>query len=192
MKAWAVVFSLVPGLGHIVLGRCVRGLLLFFLFTTFLNGLLLWPAISGESYARKSQAGFLAAAGLLWLYAVLDAFRIAYWRKRRSLRKRKLQHLRTGLGHYLRDEWDLAREEFRQILRKDRDDPDAHFHLGMVYKAEGRWRAARRHLRRSVYVDELGKWRHEVAEELEDMKRLKAEKNGRPQSPDGGAQPEAG
>ena len=74
MRLRTALLSLIPGAAHVDLGRTGRGILIFFLFALFLNGVLIAPAISPAAGLRAGCA--MAAAGL-WIAALWDAMRSA-------------------------------------------------------------------------------------------------------------------
>ncbi|MBI3096839.1 MAG: hypothetical protein HYY93_01130 [Planctomycetes bacterium] len=173
-KAICTVLALIPGLGHIAIGRCFRGVLLFFGFTFFVNGFIIAPFLwHGDGFGRDISVALACAGSVYWLYATLDFFRIAYWRGLQSVRDSKRRLFLDALTHYLRNDLAAARRELRSILRLDSDDADAYFHLAMTYKAMGaRWRA-RRCLALCRTKDANGKWLHQIREELTDLRRRK-------------------
>lgn len=170
-KAICTVLALIPGLGHIAIGRCFRGVLLFFGFTFFVNGFIIAPVLWHDGFGRDISVALACAGSIYWLYATLDFFRIAYWRGLQSVRDSKRRLFLDALTHYLRNDLAAARRELRTILRLDSDDADAYFHLAMTYKAMGaRWRA-RRCFALCRTKDSHGKWSHQIRDELVDLKR---------------------
>ncbi|MBI5368890.1 MAG: tetratricopeptide repeat protein [Planctomycetes bacterium] len=170
MKILAILLSVLPGLGHILLGRCVRGLVLFTAFAFFANAWGVAPYVWPAGDEPVSRPGLLAAAAVIWLYTMLDAMRIVYWRERASLARRKKNLFHDALVDYMKGDLRAARRVLRRVLRLDRDDPNAHFLLGIVYQGEGkRWRA-RRALKRSLVLDESRRWAWEVSRALEELK----------------------
>ncbi|MBI2924023.1 MAG: hypothetical protein HYY18_23445 [Planctomycetes bacterium] len=167
-KLAALTGFAIPGAGHVFLGRCCRGLVLFFWFAFFLNGSAVAPVFESLG-ARIDPRGFLAAAGLIWLYSVLDLLRILIWRNRKALEEKKRERFLSAFSFYLKGEYGRARAKLRNVLGMDRDDPDAHFHIAMTYKREGMKRLARRHFRRALSVDPFRKWGEEVKRELRDV-----------------------
>ncbi|NUN48698.1 MAG: hypothetical protein HUU15_07705 [Candidatus Brocadiae bacterium] len=156
-----------PGAGHIVLGRPGRGLWMFFWVAFFANAALIAPVFDLWG-ASVDARGCLVAAGIVWLYAALDLLRLLFWRHRRKLEEVKREKLLSAFGFYLRGEYGRARARLKQILRMDRDDPDAHFHMALTYKREGMPRLAKRHFRLALSLDPGRKWEEEVRKELAD------------------------
>jgi len=110
--------------------------------------------------------GIVAAAGVIWFYSVLDLLRILIWRRRRALEEAKREKFLSAFGLYLKGEYARARAKLRIVLRMDRDDPDAHFHIAMTYKREGLPRLAKKYFRRALSLDPWRKWAEDVKREL--------------------------
>jgi tetratricopeptide (TPR) repeat protein len=166
-KLLSLAGFVVPGAGHVFLGRAPRGIFLFFWFLFFVNAWLVAPVLSAWALSPDPK-GMLAAAGVIWLYAVLDLLRILIWRNRKALDDAKRERFLGAFGLYLRGEYARARQKLKGVLRMDRDDPDAMFHIAMTYKREGIPRLAKRYFRRSLRVDPWRKWEDEVRRELAD------------------------
>lgn len=166
LRLLSIPFGVVPGWGHIVLGKALRGFLFFFFFALFANFALLsfvaWPALATGYVAP----GCGAAAGILWLTAAADLWRLAIWRHRAALRSLKDEALRDGLTRFLAGDLAGARAAYRRLVFLDREDPDGHFHLGNVAAAEGKWIEARRHWKTCLSVDIAQKWSEEARAEL--------------------------
>lgn len=172
-KAVATLMAVIPGWGHIVLGRCFRGVLLFFGFTVLANGVFIAPHLWTDGFGRDIAVALACAGTVYWLYAALDFIRIAFWRQLQSVRESKKRLFRDALTHYLRNDLSACRRELRTILRLDVDDADAYFHLGMCYKAMGaRWRA-RRCFALCRAKDPDGKWAYQIREEIVDLRRMR-------------------
>ena len=164
-KVAACLGFLVPGIGHVMLGRIGRGLWFFVWFAFFANATAISP-ILGTLGTRVDPRGCAVAAGVIWLYSTLDLLRILVWRRRKALDERKRERFLSAFGYYLRGEYPRARIKLRSVLKLDRDDPDAHFHIGMTYKREGMPRLAKRHFRKALVLDPWRKWETDVAREL--------------------------
>lgn len=166
LRGLSLLFGVVPGWGHVVLGKAARGYVLFFFFALFANFALLsfvaWPG-----YARGYIApGCGAAAALVWIYAAGDLWRLAVWRHRDALRPLKDEALREGMTRFIAGDLEGARQAYLRIVRLDREDPDGHFHLGTIAAAGGDWREARRLFKECLAVDAGRKWAEEARAEL--------------------------
>ena len=168
-----VVSAVIPGLGHVAAGRTAKGLFLFFLFGFAVDGYFYSQALSilpaGVAPVSPGLVRTLALAGgaVLWLYAVVDATAIA--RRLRRIESRADEatgHLRKGLVAYLRDDLAAAAHALHAALRINGRDPDALYHLGVVYAAAGHRRKARRALQRCIRFDDNGKWDTEAHDHL--------------------------
>lgn len=166
LRTLSLPFGLIPGWGHIVLGKASRGYLLFFFFALFANFALLsflaWPALA-KAYVAP---GCGTAAAIVWAYAAADLFRLAVWRHRPSLRPAKDELLREGMTRFLAGDLAAARAAYRRLVLLDREDPDGHFHLGTIAAAGGDWREARRLFKECLAVDAGRKWAEEARAEL--------------------------
>lgn len=166
LRLLALPFGVVPGWGHIVLGKALRGYLFFFFFALFANFALLsfvaWPSLATGYVAP----GCGAAAAIVWLFAFTDLWRLAVWRHRPALRALKDEALREGLAKFLAGDLAGARAAYARLVRLDREDPDGHFHLGTVAAAEGKRREARAHWKECLAVDATKKWADEARAEL--------------------------
>lgn len=166
LRGLSLPFGVVPGWGHVVLGKAARGYVLFFFFALFANFALLsflaWPALA-RGYVAP---GCGAAAALVWLYAAGDLWRLAIWRHRAVLRPQKDEALREGLTRYLAGDLAGARQAYMRIVRLDREDPDGHFHLGTIAAAEGDRREARSRFKECLAVDAGRKWAEEARAEM--------------------------
>ncbi len=166
LRLLSIPFGVVPGWGHIVLGKALRGYLFFLFFALFANFAVLsfvaWPALATGYVAP----GCGAAAALVWLLAFADLWRLAVWRHRAALRPLKDEALREGLTKFLAGDLLAARAAYRRLVLLDREDPDGHFHLGTVAAAEGKWVEAWRHWKTCLAVDVARKWADEVHTEM--------------------------
>ena len=166
--------AVLPGIGHIAAGRSIKGIVLFFLFGFAVDGFLYGQALTilppthhpvSPSLVRGIALGL---GGLLWLYAVIDT--TAFARRQRRVESRADEatgHIRDGLIAYLRDDLRAAARAFHAALRINGRDPDALYHLGVVYAAAGHARKARRALRRCIRFDDGGKWDNKAHDHLE-------------------------
>lgn len=168
----ALGLAVVPGLGHLYLGRRGRGLFVLALFAVAANGVHL--AATLESYADIRTYGlclWIGAAVSVWLYSIAH---VAYLSRRFESRRRterKEYHFKRGLTQYLSGSFDAARGEFRTVLRLDPLDVDARFHLGMTHAALGRRRDAVKAFKRCLADDVTAKWRWEVKREIERLRQ---------------------
>ena len=169
-----LISAVVPGCGHIAAGRPARGLLLFFLFGFAIDGFLYSQAqsILPPDRTPLPPAAIhniaIAAGAALWLLAIADTAAIV--RRQRRIESRAAEAtdlIRQALVASLRKDWSAAAHALHAALRIDPHDPDALFHLGVVYAAAGHRRKARRALQRCVRCDHDGKWDSQAAEQLD-------------------------
>jgi hypothetical protein len=181
MRYAAVALSAVSGLGHILVGRCLRGVVLFFLFGFFLNCLVIAPFVM-EGSSGRVMTGALLAMIVVWMFSMWDIVRIVFLRHRSAIRERKRPLFQQALTNYVRGRHDEARAALLKILDLDHDDHDAHFQLGMVLASMGDAAGARRHYSMSLSLDDGQKWRWEVSREVT---ALRAEEAVTPQGGSG-------
>ena len=70
----SLLWTLVPGVGQIHVGRCGRGIALFTLFALLLNAYCLSPFLTADPVVRMA---LLALTVLAWLIAAVDYLRWA-------------------------------------------------------------------------------------------------------------------
>lgn len=173
MRIAANVFSIVPGLGHVVLGRCGRGVVLFFLFVFFLNLTQLAPYVVSEISVPRTARGSLVAAGLVWAYALMDIIHITYWRRRKAFLKKKRRLYSEVHGAYVGNRLDEARSLLKRLVRMDPEEPAGHFYLGIVYRDLGRYWRARIRFKQALWVDPKKAWKTNVQHQLAILKALR-------------------
>ncbi len=166
--------AVIPGMGHVAAGRTTRGLIVFFLFGFAVDGYLysqalrILPANVAPVEPGLMRTVSLAFAGALWLIALADTARLALRRRRIVSRADEATALiRNGLVAYLRDDLAAAAHALHAALRINDRDPDALYHLGVVYAASGHVRKARRALLRCIRFDDEGKWDVEAHDHLQ-------------------------
>lgn len=169
-RSIALALSLVPGWGHVYLGRERRGLALFTLtavlaFLSF-NLILVY---AGEYRMFLARAAAIAA-GLVWIAGIVEVWQWTAPRRLRETEERKAAFLRSGMVAYLRGELDGAEEDFRACLRLDVQDPEAILRLGVVAARRGQIRQARRLLRRAGLLDLDEKWHWEISREIQSLR----------------------
>jgi hypothetical protein len=155
-----------PGCGHVVAGRHLKGLFLFFLFGFAVDGVLYGQA---QALLRPDQpvpaiCTLALLLGIcLWAYALVDTVGLARRSRRMEANAPVTDaHVRRALVAYLADDLDTATTALRAALRMDPTDPDALFYLGVVLARGGRPRQARRLLHRCLRWDREGKWEAEA------------------------------
>ena len=81
-------------------------------------------------------------------------------------------------AEYLKGHWFEAETLLRRILRHCSRDADALLMLATLYRRTKRWDEARRQLDRLDRLDGSRKWRLEIAQERERLRKLAAGKTG--------------
>jgi len=172
--AIAIALSmLLPGIGHIAAGKALKGLLLFFLFGFAVDGWVysqaagVLPPEHTVLSIPSVRNGSLALGGLLWAFAVFDTTALALRRRRIAAKAEAADgHVRDALVARLRNDPQAALRALGAAQRINDQDPDALFHLGVVYAALGQRRKAHRALRRCIRYDHDGKWDSQAQRQL--------------------------
>jgi len=183
-KIWALVLSIIlPGLGQVLTGRHRRGVVLFFAYLVFLDlAFIILPCLWGEMLlARILSKGLFISALIIWCYNIIDILRIIWWRERRSLREKKKALFGEVINLYLQNNLMQARTKANEILRIDRDDPDAFFYLGLMAKKETKDNLAQKYWTQSLVLDETEKWRWEIDNLIRLSKKSSLPAAGRPE-----------
>jgi len=179
-RVFAVLLALVPGWGHVYLGRDFIGLTLFSL--SALLGFLVFNAylMMGGEYRMVVIRCGLALHLMVSLFSLLDVWRRTSPRRLNRIEEKMAGLLRDGMISYLRDELGEAENAFRTCLKLDNQEVEALVRLGVVLARKGFHRPARRILRRARSLDLEEKWNWEIERELQALR----EKPGAPSEPD--------
>lgn len=164
---------LLPGTGHIAIGKALKGLLIFFCFGFAVDG---WVYSQAASVLPPEHTflsvpalrrGSIALGALIWAFAAFDMARLAL-RRRRLLAKADVAdaHIRDALVAHLRNDPERALRELRAAHRINDQDPDAFFHLGVLYASRGDRKRARKALLRCIRYDQEGKWDTHAQQQL--------------------------
>ena len=178
----AVLYSLVPGLGHAKMGYPLAGAVLFCLSLFAINTIFLGKVLLIDPKATQLMIWIATPiAVLLWLFSVIHTLRISFWRNRPHLKKRRRELLQRSLTAYMKNQVHEARRILKRAIRYDYDWEEAAllFHLG-VYElrlaeqaqhsgdeaeAKRRRKAARKAFQRYLYRDPKQTWKSEIIEE---------------------------
>lgn len=178
----AVLYSLVPGLGHTKMGYPLAGAILFCLSLLAINTIFLGKVLLIDPKATQLMIWIATPiAVLLWLFSVIHTLRISFWRNRPHLKKRRRELLQRSLTAYMKNQVHEARRILKRAIRYDYDWEEASllFHLG-VYElrlaeqaqhsgdegeAKRRRKAARKAFQRYLYRDPKQTWKSEIIEE---------------------------
>lgn len=159
--------ALVPGLGHVFWGQCLRGFFLFACAATALN--TAWMADYLDSPA-VSAATLRVAGPLLFgvtlLYSLLDIFRVSVWRGLASVRLRKSAMLAEAGAAHARGDETVARKLLARWRRWDPTDPDLLFFAGVVESALGHTPRARALFLQCRRFDHGRRWEAEIARKM--------------------------
>ncbi|HUV39277.1 MAG TPA: hypothetical protein VMY39_06665 [Planctomycetota bacterium] len=168
MPVWLVVTAtvIVPGTGHLLLRRYLKGAMLAALYTASLDIFLISVFLLDEGLLSGLT---LVSAGLVagvWAYAFIDVRRCLNVLQQEDLQKRKDDLLRSAQVAWLRDELPEAETLLVTILDMDERDIEAWVHLGKVQKALGREKEARRSFRSALNLAGSDRWHWQLLTEL--------------------------
>jgi hypothetical protein len=126
--------------------------------------------------AQGTTAGW-TVLGLVWLVSAALAYRsLPDLRDPPTVDDRGL--FIQAQAEYLKGHWFEAETLLRRILRHCSRDADALLMLATLYRRTKRWDEARRQLDRLERLDGSRKWRLEIAQERERLRKSTAGKNG--------------
>lgn len=171
-KRWkGLILAVIPGFGHLYLGRHWRGLVVFAIFALAVNGMYFAHELGPAETAAYAFSLCRGAAAAMLAYSLLHIAHVARLLARKPVPERKDYHLKRGLTQYVGGAFDGARAEFLSVLKLDPMDIDARFHLGMSCKALGERREAAKAFKRCLADDIDGKWQWEIETQLKELKR---------------------
>ena len=155
---------LVPGAGHVLLGRIGKGVLGAVLWSVAVGYLflgLIWPDGDGLPMTARWAwvVAFYAAAQASVYYALRGAAAMLADESREG-------RFRAALAAYLKGHLDESEAACRALLKEDPDDVEATLQLGYCARQRGDLPAARRHFARARYLDDDGKWDFQIQREL--------------------------
>ena len=64
----------------------------------------------------------------------------------------------VALAHYRRREYELALKDYRVLIALDPNDPDAHFHLALIYARSRTWDRAEEHFGKAMRLKPNAYW----------------------------------
>ena len=164
--ATVILTLLMPGLGHFLIGRFVRGLVIWLVYMCSALGAIACGLTGGGPLSHNAPfVVLMLISAACWVYAVVNIVDVTFGSEE-STSEECDEHFRQGVTHYLRGELVRAKKEFQKALSLNRRDLEARLHLGMVYAAEGRYHHARRAFKRCLALDHDGKWHWELQREL--------------------------
>ena len=158
--------AILPGTGHLLLRRYLKGATLAVLYASAMNLLLL----STSPYLAEGKVALgrvcIGVMVLLWVFAAADTIRLL-----KSFMGKKFQSLKDDLLKaaqicWLRDELPDARGKLVAILNMDDRDIEAWVLLGKVYKSLGDDSEARRCFRSAMNLLGNDQWRWMLFREL--------------------------
>ncbi|HMS16899.1 MAG TPA: tetratricopeptide repeat protein [Planctomycetota bacterium] len=158
----ALLLSPIAGLGHLVLGRSVRGFFLLMGATFGWNLVLLYALKPSAEFGTWTLRAGLALALTLSAYSIMDVFKIGVWNRTRRMRDARNRCFLSATDAYLQKDWRGAREHLDPVLDMDPGDAAARLFLATIERRAERFdqaikqaNKALRACRSSPFVPEL-------------------------------------
>lgn len=162
----ALVLSLVAGLGHLVIGRPRRGLLLFIGASACWNlAFVSWLAPVDPLGSWTLRFG-IGTGGALSLFAVIDVFRLGVYARLPHVVAQREQRLKEAVDLYLRRQFREARELLDSLLDVDPADPVVRLYLATLERRAGSPDRAARHARKALAAAPHHPFQPEIEREL--------------------------
>lgn len=154
---WSILlFGLVPGWAHILLGFLVRGCVVFLVFIALSVLALIHPVWKGYDLAYFSYP----LLAWIWLGSFYEVYRIYRgFTSPRFLNDKKNLFLK-GIKALLLRQGEQAEQYFRDVLKKNPYDSDSYYWLHRVYRFMDQPKKERRMLKRCIYYDVEEKWKN--------------------------------
>lgn len=173
MHSSPYIICLWPGLPRLWLRGDWAALAIAVAFGAALNLVLVssfvWPELLPPSF---NLIGWFVL-GTVWLASVCQAYRaLPHLREPPRVDDRGL--FIQAQAEYLKGHWFEAETLLRQLLRYCSRDVDVLLMLATLYRRTKRYDEATKQLDRLDRLDEARKWRSEIAQERETLKRLTA------------------
>ena len=161
-----VILSLIPGAGHLLIGRSRRGLLLFVGGLSGWN--MFWLLIAHPTPPLQEWMGQLGmAVGIsITVFAVFDMLRLAVYARLPRVRRHRRLLLKRAVTRYLRNEFPQARSFLEQMLDLDPADPVARLYLATLERRAGHYERAIHHARRALRAHPHNRFHPELEREI--------------------------
>ena len=161
-----VATAILPGTGHLLLRRYLRGATMAVLYTASAD---LW-LISTSPYLAEGKVTLrwvcVAVMAAVWIYAFVDIIRRLNSRRSNKLQTRKDDLLRSAQICWLKEELPEAKRMLTAILALDERDVEAWVLLGKVHRSSGSDSEARRCFRSALNLAGSEQWRWMLMKEL--------------------------
>lgn len=162
---------LVPGAGHVMVGRVLAGALYALVWGGALGGLLLIVIFRADRAASYWPVFFAAAAIVFYAAPQVDLMVRLRADKRFSGGEERDQWFKSALAAHLQGRLEEAESICKDLLKADPDDVEATLQLASVARCRGDAAAARAYLARARYLDDEGRWDFEIERELASLGR---------------------
>ncbi len=171
----ASLLSLIPGAGHVLLGRIEKGTLYFVLFFATVNSVFLIRVLDDDNKWTAQATWLLFLASGLWFASFIDLIvHLVQWRPQDPQER----HARfvAAVGHYLRDELPEARLLLTRLLARNPADSAVSLELANVFGRMGQFKKARRILKKCHRLDRCRVWEYQILSKLRSLEMQRREK----------------
>jgi cytochrome c-type biogenesis protein CcmH/NrfG len=157
---------IIPGIGHLLLRRYLKGTILAAIFCVSTDVFLLSTCLWHASFTSALPLVSLGIMVLAWVYALADIVPALKALQQKGLQEEKDSLLKRAQVAWLKDELAEAERLLRDILRMDERDIEAWVHLGKVLKCSGNPVEARRCFQSALNLEGSDPWRWTLQTEL--------------------------
>ena len=165
--AFAVILTLIlPGAGHLVVRRYLRGAVLAVLFAVSADICLYVAYLVPFGGQTPLFSVAISVASGVWVFSIVDIAIRLKSRRAKDFRTKNDEFLRAAQVAWLRDDLPEAERLLGAILRRDERDIEAWVHLGKILKSVGRQAEARACFRSALNLDGSEAWRYMLRAEL--------------------------
>ena len=162
----ALGLSAIAGLGHLVIGRPRRGLLLFVGASACWNlALISWLAPVDPLGSWTLRVG-IGVGGTLSLFALIDVFRLGVYARLPHVVERREERLKEAVAFYLRRDFRAARKLLDGLLDVDPADPVVRLYLASLERRAGSPERAVHHARKALAAAPHHPFQPEIEREL--------------------------
>ena len=162
-----VATVILPGTGHLLLRRYLRGSTMAVLYTVSTDLLL----ISTSPYLGEGKVTLfwvcISVMAAVWIYALVDIIKHLKSRRSNELQTRKDGLLKSAQICWLKEELPEAERMLTEIIALDERDVEAWVLLGKVHRSSGRDSEARRCFRSALNLAGSEQWQWMLMKELD-------------------------
>jgi len=164
MRLFYRLLSLIlPGISHIALGFCGRGVVFFCAYAFLIDGAFLsYAALMDESIKVYIWGSCLAVAFLINMYIFRDIWHLTRTHSHQKWKDYVQDRLQKAIMDYLKDDFTGARDNLEKVLKKDNINVNAYFYSGLLYRQQGNEKKAVKCFQKCLLLDPESKWREAI------------------------------